>query len=187
MWKYSETLFLTLPAQPRGLVSYSFLLATLLRLIFQTWSQEPLTLPQPVIQPVWGQRSCRSHRVQKGHFRQKRYSSYRLHDMVMWLMYMHQLDPSTKVIGLKIHPGSLGSKGSKGNFHQKCYFSYRLHDMVTWLMYMHQLNTLYKNYWFKNSPRVIWGHRGQKVIFIKNASSPSDYMTWSRDSCICIS
>ena len=39
--------------------------------------------------------------------------------------------------------------------------------MIMWLMHINQLDTLYKNYWFKNSPGVIWGHRGQKVIFTK--------------------
>ena len=34
------------------------------------------------------------HRGQKGH--QKGYSSYRLHDMVMWLIHMHQLHPFYK-------------------------------------------------------------------------------------------
>ena len=36
--------------------------------------------------------------------------------------------------------------------------------------------------WFKNSSGVIWGHRGQKVIFTKNAISATDYMLWSCDS-----
>ena len=39
----------------------------------------------------------------------------------------------------------------------------------------------------RNSPGVIWGHRGQKVIFTKIAIFHSDYMVWSRDSCIYIS
>ena len=39
----------------------------------------------------------------------------------------------------------------------------------------------------KNSPGVIWGHRGQKVIFTKNATSPTVYRVWSCDSCTCIS
>ena len=50
-------------------------------------------------------------------------------------------------------------------------------------MYMHQLDPLYKSYGSKNSPGVIWGHRGQKVIFTKNATSPTDYRVRSRDSC----
>ena len=46
---------------------------------------------------------------------------------------------------------------------------------------------LYKSYGSKNSPGVIWGHRGQKVIFTKNATSPTVYRVWSCDSCTCIS
>ena len=34
--------------------------------------------------------------------------------------------------------------------------------MVMWLMYIHHLDTFYKSYGSKNSPGVIWGHRGQK-------------------------
>ena len=51
--------------------------------------------------------------------------------------------------------------------------------MVMGLMHIYQLDTLYKSYGSKNSPGVIWGHRGQKVIFTKKAISPSDYMVWS--------
>ena len=48
--------------------------------------------------------------------------------------------------------------------------------MVMWLIHINQLDTLYKSYGRKNSAGVIWGHRGQKVIFNKNAISPSEYM-----------
>ena len=80
----------------------------------------------------------------------------------------------------------MGSQGSKVHFDQNCYFSYRLHGMVMWLIYIYQLDTLYKSYRFKNSPGVIWGHWGQKVIFTKIAISPTDYMVWLCDSCIFI-
>ena len=40
------------------------------------------------------------------------------------------LNPSTKVITLKIHPGSLGVTGSKGHFHQKGIKSYRMRSIV---------------------------------------------------------
>ena len=56
-----------------------------------------------------------------------------------------------------------------------------------WLMYMHQLDPLYKSYGSKNSPGVIWGHRGQKGHFTKNATSPTNYRVWSCDSCTYIS
>ena len=39
----------------------------------------------------------------------------------------------------------------------------------------------YKTYGSKNSSGVIWGHRGQKDDFTKNASPPTDYMVWSCD------
>ena len=38
-------------------------------------------------------------------------------------------------------------------------------------MHINQLDTLYKSYGRKNSSGVIWGHRGQKVIFTKIAIS----------------
>ena len=39
----------------------------------------------------------------------------------------------------------------------------------------------YKSYGFRNSPDIIWGHRGQIIIFTKNAISPTDYMVCSCD------
>ena len=54
-------------------------------------------------------------------------------------------------------------------------------------MHIDQIDTLYKSYGSKNSPGVIWGDRGHKVIFTKNAITHTDYMVWSCDSCICIS
>ena len=51
--------------------------------------------------------------------------------------------------------------------------------MVMQLMHIDQLDTLYKSYQIKNSSGVTWGHRGQKVIFTKNAISPTDYMEWT--------
>ena len=53
-------------------------------------------------------------------------------------------------------------------------------------MYIHQIDSLYKRYGSKNSHGVIWGHWGQKVIFTKDATSPTDYMAWSCNSCIYI-
>ena len=75
-----------------------------------------------------------------------------------------------------------GHRGQKGHFRQNCYFSFRLHAMVMGLMHIDQLDTLYKSYGSRNSSGVIWGHRGQKVIFTKNAISPSYYVVWSCDS-----
>ena len=45
-----------------------------------------------------------------------------------------------------------------------------------WFMYIHQLDPFYLSSGSKNSLGVIWGHRGQKVIFTKNATSPTYYM-----------
>ena len=59
--------------------------------------------------------------------------------------------------------------------------------MAMGLMHIDQLDTLYKSYGSRNSPVVTWGHRGQKVIFTKNAISPSHYMVCLWDSCIFIS
>ena len=102
-------------------------------------------------------------------------------------IYLSAIYPLQRLWVEKFSRGHLGSLESKGLFHQKCYFSFRLHGMVIGLMHIHQLDTLYKSYGSKISPGVIWGHRGQKVIFTKNAISPSDYMVWSWDSCIFIS
>ena len=55
------------------------------------------------------------------------------------------------------------------------------------LIHIDQLDTLYKSYGSRNSPGVTWGHRGQKVVYTKNAISPSDGMVWQWDSCILIS
>ena len=40
-------------------------------------------------------------------------------------------------------------------------------------MYIHHLDPVYKSYHFKKSPRVIWGHRGQKFIFTKKCYNSS--------------
>ena len=61
----------------------------------------------------------------------------------------------------------LGSHGSKGHVHQKRYFPFKLHGMDMELMHIHQLDTRYKFYGSRNSVGIIWGHRGQKVIFTK--------------------
>ena len=80
-----------------------------------------------------------------------------------------------------------GHWGQKGHFHQKGIKSYRILSIDAWLMHMHKLDPLYKSYGPKNSSGVIWGHRGQKVIFTKKASSPTECVALMRDSCICIS
>ena len=54
-----------------------------------------------------------------------------------------------------------------------------LHSMTIRLIHVHQLETLYLYYGVKYQPGVIWGHRGQKVIFSKNATFATEYMTLS--------
>ena len=54
-------------------------------------------------------------------------------------------------------------------------------------MHIVNLKFLYKSYGPKNSSGVIWGHGGQKVIFTKKASSPSEYVALTHDLCTCIS
>ena len=45
----------------------------------QTWSEWPLGESLQKLSTVWPQRSCRGHRGQKGHFKEKCYSSYMVH------------------------------------------------------------------------------------------------------------
>ena len=80
-----------------------------------------------------------------------------------------------------------GHWGQKGHFHQKGIKSYRIPSIDVSLMHMHKLDPLYKSYHIRNSSRVNWGHRGQKVIFTKKASSPTECVALMRDSWICIS
>ena len=123
----------------------------------------------------------------KGHFHQNCYFSYRLHGMVMWLIYIHQLDNLYKSYRFKIHPGSFGVTGVKRSISPKLLFLLQ----ITW--YGHVTHAywsdryLYRSNRSKNSSGVIWGHRGQKGHFTKIAISPTDYMVWSCDSCIFIS
>ena len=52
---------------------------------------------------------------------------------------------------------------------------------------MHQLDTLYQSNGCENSSGVIWGHRGQNVIFTKNAVTRSLYIARPYDSNMYIS
>ena len=91
------------------------------------------------------------------------------------------LTTSTKVITLKIHPGSFGVTWVKRSFSPKMFQLKENRSTDTWL------DPLYRSYHIKNSSGVIWGHRGQKVIFIKNALTQTDYVALTHDLCICIS
>ena len=62
-----------------------------------------------------------------------------------------------------------------------------LHSMTIRLTHVDQLETVYLCYGVICQSGVIWGHWGQKVIFTKQASGPSDYIALTRDLCICSS
>ena len=70
-------------------------------------------------------------------------------------------------MGVEIQLGTFGVTGVKRSVLPKCYFSYKLYGIVMELMHIRQLDTLYKSYGSRNSAGVIWGHRGQKIIFTK--------------------
>ena len=99
---------------------------------------------------------------------------YKLHRISTKLGQNHQWVKSYKSyqqFDLKGQIGVTGVKNVKKScFYGKCYSSYMLHSRVTWLRYINKLETLYKTYWLKFRFWVIWGHRGQKLIFTKNAS-----------------
>ena len=141
--------------QTQSLVSYSslFLLLLLLatwRLISppcltdfeQTWSQEPLTPPQPAIHPTWDQRS-RSHRDQKCRFSKITYTSPPTdkvwsRDSCMCIMNVYQLDLFYKNYGSKNSSGVVS--GQKGHFQKKKKMLLLLFDdMAMWPVYMNQL------------------------------------------------
>ena len=89
---------------------------------------------------------------------------------------------------------SFGVTGVKRSFStciffklSNCYFSDMLHGRVMWLIHISQLDTLYKSYGRKNSSGVIWGHRGQILIFTKNALSPLCYIVYPCNLYIIIS
>ena len=91
-------------------------------------------------------------------------------------MYMIDLDPSTKVMGLEIQPGSLGVTGVKSSFFLKMLLHSMLHSMAIRLIHVDQIETLYLCYGVKCQSGLIWGHWGQKVIFTKNAINRPCYI-----------
>ena len=62
-----------------------------------------------------------------------------------------------------------------------CFFFHMLDWIFIKLGQKHVWVNGYKTYGFKNSCGVIWGHRGQKCHFTKNATPPTDYRQLSRD------
>ena len=83
--------------------------------------------------------------------------------------------------------GHLGSLGSKGHFHLTGIKSYKILSIDACLMHMHKFDPLYKSYDPKNASGVIWGHRGQKIIFNKKASSLSKNVALMSGLRTCIS
>ena len=67
--------------------------------------------------------------------------------------------------GVRGHDGVTGVK--KVIFTKKASSPTECVALTRELMHMHKLDPLYKSYHIKNSSGVIWGHRGQKVIFTK--------------------
>ena len=53
-----------------------------------------------------------------------------------------------------------------------------LHSMTIRLIYLHQLEILYLCCWVKCQSGVIWGHWGQKVIFIKRHQVLQNTQHW---------
>ena len=103
---------------------------------------------------------------------QNAFSSYRSYSSDSCILI--RKIPSTKVTGLKIHPGSFGVTGVKRSFSQKkCYNLFMLHSKTMGFIHVHYLETLYLCYGVKGQLGVIWGHRGQILISTKNALSPS--------------
>ena len=104
-------------------------------------------------------------------------NSSMLHSMTIRLIHVYQLETLYLCYGVKMPIwGQLGSLGSKRSKTQKRYSSYRSQGMIMRLMYLHQQDPLYKRYHFKNSSGVIWGLRGQKLIFTKNALTHPCYI-----------
>ena len=50
-------------------------------------------------------------------------------------------------------------------------------------MHIDQLDTLYKSYGSKNLPGVIWGHRGQNIVFTQNVLTSPIYSAYSYNLC----
>ena len=62
-----------------------------------------------------------------------------------------------------------------------------LHFYIHVIIHNHKLETLYLMYGVKSQHGVIWGHRGQILIFTKNALSPLCNIAYPCNSYIIIS
>ena len=148
------------------LLSFFFflLLATLLRLISshvlidfnQTWSQEPLTLPQ--MSSTLGVKGHWGHRGQKGHFTKNATppTDYRIWSRDSCTCI--SLTPSTKVMGLKIHLGSFGVTGVKRSFSPKMLLLLQ----ITWHGYVTHAYPSARSPLSKLWVSLTWGHLGSQ-------------------------
>ena len=138
--------------------------------------------------------------VKKVIFTKKSFKSNRLRSVITWLMYMIDLDPLYKSYGSRKSSGVIwGHWGQKFIFPKNaithpcpCYIAcstYAIRGQK--VIHVDQLEMLYLCYGVKCQSGVIWGHRGQNIVFaqnnVQNASPPTDYVAWSRDSCTWIS
>ena len=82
--------------------------------------------------------------------------------------------------------GHLGSQWSNFDFHLKCNNSSIFHSIFMLLIQMHKLETLNLLWGVKSQSGVIWGHRGQILIFTKNALPLLCYQVYSCNSYTCI-
>ena len=89
------------------------------------------------------------------------------------------LRPSTYFMGSSVNLGSIGVTGVKRSF------SLKMLLLVHIIQHDHKIHTCSSAWdplpmlWVKYKSGVIWGHRGQKVIFSKNATSAKENMVLS--------
>ena len=194
----------TLTAQPQGLVllwlhklfwQHAFFTYFPTSDFDQTWSKWPVPEPLLTRRQWWGQRSRWRHSGQKGWFWRKmllllQITRYGHVTQVCWSAWYPLQKLSFCSLDLSSIKGSEVKMWFFSKF-SKCFFPFRLRGIVTWLMHTNHLDTLHKSYGPKKSPGVKWGHRGQNIVFaqnnVQNASPPTDYVAWSRDSCTWIS
>ena len=58
-----------------------------------------------------------------------------------------------------------------------------LHSMAIRLIHVDQLEMLYLCYGVKCQSGVIWGHRGQNIVFTQNVLTPPIYSVYSYNLC----
>ena len=96
--------------------------------------------------------------------------------------------PFTKLIDSNFDLGTFGVTGVKKVIFTK-YATPPTYDVVwscdlcTWYTWRPARKSYYFNFWSK----VIWGHRGQKVISTKSDITRPSYIAWLQNSYMCIS